>query len=58
MKINRAVEILHKAVGENTKNNTELRNDIKEFCLSVDHHLVQLRLVDMRNTLRSAIILG
>ena len=33
--VNRA-EILHKAVGENTKHNEILRNDIKELSLRVD----------------------
>lgn len=49
--INRA-EILHKAVGENTKHNEILRNDIKELSLRVDCQLLLLRLVDMWNILK------
>ena len=56
--VNRAMEILHKAVGENTKNNKILKNDIKDVSLSVVCQRLQLRLVDMWNILRAAVIMG
>lgn len=45
--VNRAMEILHEAVGENAKDNEILKNDIKDISLNVDCRLFQLRLVDM-----------
>lgn len=54
----RATKTLHKAVGEITKNNKILSNDIKDVCLRVDFQLVQLKVVDVWNTLKTAIIMG
>lgn len=55
--VNRAMEILHKAVGENPKNNKILKNNMKDVSLSVECQFSQLRLVDMWNILRTSIIL-
>ena len=49
--------MLHKAVEENAKNNKILKTNIKDVSLSVDGQLLQLRLVDIWNILRTAIIL-
>lgn len=56
MEVNRSMEILHKAVAEMLENNEILKNDIKDVSMNIDGQLLHLRLVDMWNNLRIAII--
>lgn len=56
MEVNRSMEILYKAVAEMLENNEILKNDIKDVSMNIDGQLLHLRLVDMWNNLRIAII--
>ena len=58
IKVNRAMEILHKVVGRNTKNTKILKNNMKDVSLIVECQFSQLRLVDTWNTFRTTTILG
>lgn len=53
---NKTMESLHKAIGENTKNNKILKDDIKMFLY---HSLAIIAvIIDMWNSFRVAVISG